>query len=229
MTDSEKMIIVFYVDVSDLLYTDITQYMENVRNVMVFDETVRPIFIPIKDCGRTKIDVINPQHLSKGEYRKIVKRLDDTLKHITEEYDEMKKRNKKLAYKDIEECKNYFIVNGLKIHWNFKLLPKGFEAITLFGHIFDVRPKDDLFRFLKTSYGKVMVNHERIHTLQADSFKLKYFTFYIVYLWYWFIGLFKYGTKNHASYHHIPFEVEAYTNEHNFEYEKSEWKKYIGK
>ena len=229
MTDSEKMIIVFYIDVTDLSHIDIAEYMENVKNVMTFDETVRPLFIPIKDCGHTKVELLNPQHLSKSEYKKIVKRLDDTLKHISEEYDETKKRSKKLANGGIEECKHYFIVNSLKVHWNFKLLPSGFEAITLFGHIFDVRTKDDLLRFLKTSSGKVMVNHERIHTLQGKSFKLGYFTFYIVYLWYWFIGLFKYGVKNNASYYHIPFEVEAYTNERDFGYEETKWREYIGK
>lgn len=128
---------------------------------------------------------------------------------------------------EIIEKKNYFLVNGLKVHWGFKLLPDGFEAITLFGHIFDVRSKEDLKVFLGMQIGKIMINHERIHTLQGESFKLKYFTFYILYLWYWFIGLFKYGIKNNASYYHIPFEMEAYTNERDFSYNKTEWRKYI--
>ena len=126
----------------------------------------------------------------------------------------------------MEEKKHYFIVDNLKIHWGFKLLPKGFEAITLFGHVFDVRLKDGLKSFLSTKSGKIMVNHERIHTLQAKSFKLGYFTFYILYLWYWFIGLFKFGLKDNASYYHIPFEVEAYVNENNFDFAKSEWQNY---
>ena len=130
---------------------------------------------------------------------------------------------------NIKEFDNYFLVNNMKVHWGFKLLPNGFEAITLFGHIYDVREKDDLQYFLNTNHGMIMVNHERIHTLQAESFKLRYFTFYVLYLWYWFIGLFKYGVKDNASYYNIPFEVEAYTNELDFTYPCSEWKKYIGK
>ena len=127
---------------------------------------------------------------------------------------------------DIIEYKRYFLCNGVKVHWNFKLLPKGFEAITLFGHVFDVREKEDLYAYLETYWGRVMVNHEYIHMLQAESFKTKYFGFYIYYLWYWFIGLFKYGIKNNASYYHIPFEKEAFDNEIHFDYKETKWKIY---
>lgn len=127
----------------------------------------------------------------------------------------------------MEEKKHYFLIDEIKVHWNFKLLPKGFEAITLFGHVFDVRPKDDLEIYLRTNGGKVMVNHERIHMIQANSFKLKYFIFYLIYLWYWIIGLFKYNFNNFKSYSNIPFEKEAYNNERNFSYTKTHWKKYI--
>lgn len=126
----------------------------------------------------------------------------------------------------IAELKNYFLVDGIKVHWNFKLLPKGFEAITLFGHVFDVRDKADLLRYLEANWGQVMVNHERIHMLQVETFKTRYFGFYILYLWYWFVGLFKWGFKNNESYYHIPFEREAYVNEWNENYSESQWKKY---
>lgn len=124
----------------------------------------------------------------------------------------------------IEEYKHYFLANEIKVHWNFKLLPSGFEAITLFGHVFDVQSKEDLRAYLETYYGRVMVNHERIHMIQAKSFKLKYFTFYIIYLWYWFIGLFKWGFNQ--SYYHIPFESEAYDKEQDFNYLETRWKEY---
>jgi len=38
--------------------------------------------------------------------------------------------------------KNYIIYNGIKVHWSFKLLPKKFSAITLFGNIFCRRGKE---------------------------------------------------------------------------------------
>lgn len=128
---------------------------------------------------------------------------------------------------EIQEFKHYYLVDGLKIHWRFRLLPKGFEAITLFGHIFDVQKKPNLLMFLHTKQGKIMVNHERIHMLQAETFKTKYFGFYIYYIWYWFIGLFKWGCKDNASYYHIPFEREAFCKENNFNYSKSHWREYI--
>lgn len=125
----------------------------------------------------------------------------------------------------IEEYKHYFLVDGVKIHWNFKLLPKGFEAITLFGHVFDVRQKDDLFNFISNFWdGKIMVNHERIHIMQAESFKLKYFTFYLIYIAWWIKGLFHYRFDGDRSYYKIPFEQEAYANEKDFDYNKVNWK-----
>lgn len=228
MNDSDKIIIVFCIDVSNIHQAHVHEYMENVKYAFNFDNSVRAIFIPIK--GTSRVDVLNPRYVPKSEYRKIVKRFNETLDNIQKTADSRENRDAVVKQDfEIEEHKHYFLVNSLKIHWNFKLLPSGFEAITLFGRIFDVRPKEELRTFLGTYAGKVMVNHERIHTLQGKSFKLKYFTFYLLYIWYWFIGLFKHGVKNNASYHHIPFEVEASANEQDFSYQCSEWKKYIGK
>ena len=126
----------------------------------------------------------------------------------------------------MEEYKNYFLVDDVKVHWDFKLLPDGFEAITLFGHVYDVQNKEKLREFLENYSGKVMVNHERIHILQAESFKLKYFTFYLIYLFWWIKGLFKYKFVNFDAYKMIPFEREAYSNERDFNYNKVNWKKY---
>ena len=127
---------------------------------------------------------------------------------------------------EIQEFKHYFLVNGIKIHWNFKLLPKGFEAITLFGHVFDVQPKQNLRKYLETYYGREMVNHERIHMMQAKSFKLGYFSFYIVYLAWWIKGLFYNKFNNFEAYHSIPFEKEAFHYERDFNYNEVNWKKF---
>ena len=127
---------------------------------------------------------------------------------------------------EIQEFKHYFLVNGIKIHWNFKLLPKGFEAITLFGHVFDVRSKQNLRKYLEIYWGRVMVNHERIHMMQAKSFKLGYFSFYIVYLAWWIKGLFYNKFNNFEAYHSIPFEKEAFHYERDFNYNEVNWKKF---
>ena len=117
-------------------------------------------------------------------------------------------------------------IEGLKFHWGFKLLPKDFIAITLFGHVFSNLSKKELEEYLLTKRGKKTINHERIHILQAKSFNLKYFTFYILYLWYWIIGLFKYGVKENKSYYNIPFEREAFANDNNPNYSETNWKQY---
>ena len=121
----------------------------------------------------------------------------------------------------------YIIKNGIKCHWNFKLLEKGYMAITLFGHIFWRDSKEFVEKYLNTRRGEITVNHERIHMLQADTFKTKYFGFYMYYLWYWIIGLFKYGITKYASYMQIPFEKEARANQEDMNYSKSNWRKYI--
>ena len=119
--------------------------------------------------------------------------------------------------------------NGIKCHWNFKLLPSGFLAITLFGHVFFNKPKSYVERYLNTLDGKYTMNHEYIHVLQANSFKTKYLGFYLYYIWYWFIGLFKYGVKKYASYKNIPFEREAFRNATNLNYKETKWRDYIEK
>jgi len=112
---------------------------------------------------------------------------------------------------------------GLPCHTDFKLLPKYFLCITLFGHLFYNISEDELKSRLKTHKGHVDMHHEYLHTLQADSFKTKYFGFYLYYLYYWVKNLFKYGTKDHKAYLNIPFERECYTMETELDYEETQW------
>lgn len=106
------------------------------------------------------------------------------------------------------------------------ILPfKGFLAINLFGTIF-VRMSKSSWETRKNSYKmKVMLNHERIHSLQSKTFCTRWLGFYLVYLYYWIINLFKYKNSLKA-YYNIPFEIEAFANELDFKYSKSNWKKY---
>lgn len=127
---------------------------------------------------------------------------------------------------ELIEKKHYFIANGLKCHWDFWLLPKDFIAITLFGHIFFNRGKEELREYLNTERAQQTIRHERIHVLQADSFKAKYLTFYILYLYYWVRNLFVYGLGNHVAYRNIPFEREAVANQHLDDYTDIKWRDY---
>lgn len=128
---------------------------------------------------------------------------------------------------ELIEKKHYFIANDLKCHWNFWLLPKDFIAITLFGHIFFNINKEQLREYLNNPRAARTLRHERIHVLQAQSFKTKYLAFYILYLYYWVKNLVKYGVKDHIAYRNIPFEKEAFDNQDVKDYNESKWRNYI--
>ena len=114
---------------------------------------------------------------------------------------------------------------GIKFHSDFKLLHPNFGAITLFGHVFTRKTKAALTKWLNLPSGKKMANHERIHMIQANSFKTKYFGFYCVYLGEWVKNLFVYGA-NMDAYRNISFEREAYQNENDFDYSETHWREY---
>ncbi|WQJ53236.1 MAG: protease [Wendovervirus sonii] len=116
---------------------------------------------------------------------------------------------------------------GLYCHTDFKILPEYFLCVTLFGHLFFNISEKQLKKYFKTTNGHIAVHHEYLHTIQAKSFKTKYFGFYVYYLFYWVKNLFKYGIKNHKAYKNIPFERECYFNENDFNYNETNWKNYI--
>ena len=95
-----------------------------------------------------------------------------------------------------------------------KFIPlKGFSAINLFGRI-----------YARSEYKPLperTINHENIHTAQANDFKLRWFAFYAVYLWYWIL----------RGYDKNPFERDAYDNDFKQRYlsqrERFAWKKYL--
>lgn len=104
----------------------------------------------------------------------------------------------------------------MKIIYN-KLIPfKGFLAINLFG-VFFIRKNDDGSNPVIT---KRTINHESIHTAQQKE--LLYVGFYLLYLLFWLWNLI-FATR--TAYRSIPFEIEAYTNEYDFDYLKNR-KKY---
>lgn len=74
------------------------------------------------------------------------------------------------------------------------------------------------FVFTKRNVSDVLLNHERIHL--AQQAELFIILFYFLYFLFYLQGLLMY--KDHdLAYHSIPFEVEAYTNQHNLEYLKT--------
>ncbi len=88
------------------------------------------------------------------------------------------------------------------------LIPfRSFAAINLFGVVF-VRNE--------AKVDDTLINHELIHTKQMKE--LFYVGFYILYLFFWLRLLFSFGFNSARAYRHIPFEIEAYENEHDLTY-----------
>lgn len=86
-----------------------------------------------------------------------------------------------------------------------------------------------IYRGSKKEVPEDVHNHEMIHIYQQRE--LLVIGFYALYVYYWLKNRAK-GQDNLHAYANIPFEVEAYRNQHNMEYlssrEKGAWKKYIG-
>jgi hypothetical protein len=94
----------------------------------------------------------------------------------------------------------------------YKIVQSKFVAFGLFGVAGIVLYP---FVFVIDKNNKRLVNHELIHIEQIkDCGVLK---FYVLYLWYWI--------KHKFSYRNIPFEVEAYDNDEDFEYIKTRGRK----
>jgi len=83
------------------------------------------------------------------------------------------------------------------------------EAITIFPFI--------LLRRNGLKVDKVLLNHERIHLVQA--LELAVFPFYIMYIAEFFVRYIKYKNFDKA-YRNICFEKEAYANQDNVNYLK---------
>jgi hypothetical protein len=91
-----------------------------------------------------------------------------------------------------------------------KLVPKGYNGITIFPFVFFTHPA--------LLQNKTLINHEKIHIRQ--QIELLVFPFFI---WYFVEFLFKlFLYKNtFLAYKNISFEREAYQNDQNLEYLKS--------
>jgi hypothetical protein len=100
-------------------------------------------------------------------------------------------------------------VIGRKFWTKFFSLGKA-QAITIFPFIF--------LKYHSDKINKVLINHERIHILQA--IELLILPFYILYLTEFIVRLIQYRNFTRA-YLNISFEREAYENENNLDYLKT--------
>lgn len=81
------------------------------------------------------------------------------------------------------------------------------QAITIFPFI--------LLKYASDKKNKILINHERIHIIQA--LELLIIPFYLFYLSEFLIRFIQFGNFTRA-YLNISFEREAYENEHNLKY-----------
>ena len=70
MQDNDKIIIVFYIDVSRINMDDVYEYTSYVAKHFngYFDDTVKPLFVATNEGGN-RVDCINPRLLSEEEYK----------------------------------------------------------------------------------------------------------------------------------------------------------------
>ena len=84
MKDNEKLFVVFYIDVSNIDRSDVLEYMENARNALTFDSSVKAFYIPID--GATRVEVLNPRYVPESEYKPIIERFEK----VVNDYEQQK-------------------------------------------------------------------------------------------------------------------------------------------
>ena len=102
---------------------------------------------------------------------------------------------------------------GKSIYINKYIPTKSFIALAFFNVIFWREEYDHYLNLERyDNYVQKVIRHENIHVAQMKDFckwlPLGAILFYLVYVFEWFINLFKYGF-NITAYHNISFEKEA--------------------
>lgn len=76
MKDKEKLIIIFYIDVSKFTRSHAHEYLytasESLRNY--FDDTVKTVFMP---SDENRVDCINPVLMDEEQYKKVTDKVND--------------------------------------------------------------------------------------------------------------------------------------------------------
>ena len=97
-------------------------------------------------------------------------------------------------------------------------LPSGTLAITLFGVVYcksrlradEINKSDKIDSLLES--------HETIHVRQAESVHDSWILYYLKYIWQWLMNFPLIFINIHAPYKFIPFELEAYRYQDDWNY-----------
>lgn len=99
------------------------------------------------------------------------------------------------------------------------LLAPAFRAITLFGVAYCNRENDvTMINQSGDNIDSVLKCHETIHVRQAESTKNSWLVYYLKYIWQWLCNLPLIFVGWHMAYKFIPFELEAFANEMDYDY-----------
>ena len=103
---------------------------------------------------------------------------------------------------------------------------EGYRFMSWCGHVICRKEKYDVIeRFLQTSAGRVSIQHEYGHAVQAESEHGDNWTrYYLAYFWHWLKHC-PWMAPSSACYYVNRYEVEAYAQEQNPEY----WQNYTRK
>ena len=109
------------------------------------------------------------------------------------------------------------------------LLPPNIVAMTLFGIVYCKTRKmvDEINK--SDNIDSQLESHETIHVRQAESTSDSWFIFYLKYIWQWLMNFPLIFVNFNAPYKFIPFELEAYRNQDEWDYclgKCEKWKEY---
>ena len=74
MKDKDKLIVVFYFNVSKYNKIDVPSILYKVERYIKFDDSVHSFVIPVYD-GESRVECINPKLINEEDYKKVEKQL----------------------------------------------------------------------------------------------------------------------------------------------------------
>ena len=88
MLDKDKLILVFYVNISGIHDADVPMYMSEMANAFRFDESILRFIIPVR--AESHVECINPAVLSEEKREEVEERIDKILKEAEEAIKKLK-------------------------------------------------------------------------------------------------------------------------------------------